>query len=260
MSIEGYRESRFSDGERSHQVYRRGQGPGVLIMHELFGLTPEVIRFANWVAEAGFTVFVPCLFGEAGENYTQSKGLLSASMACIRREFSLLAKGQSSPITDWLRALGRSIFDELDGKGVGAVGMCLTGNFALTLMVDSHLLAPVLSQPSLPLSLGQTRKEALHLSKSDLRIVKKRVKEEGLQVLGLRYSEDWLCPKERFNTLRRELGEGFESIEIDSRPGNTHGIDSKAHSVLTMDLVDQEGHPSALARDRVISFLQERLL
>ncbi|MBL4636881.1 MAG: dienelactone hydrolase family protein [Kofleriaceae bacterium] len=260
MGIEGYLEYNFSYQGVSHPVYRRGQGPGVLIMHELYGLSPEVVRFADWIAEAGFTVFVPCLFGGAGDQYSQTKGVLSASMACVRKSFSLLAKGQSSPITDWLRALGRSAFDELPGLGVGAIGMCLTGNFALTLMVDEHLLAPVLSQPSLPLSIGQSRKESLHISEENLRIVKKRIDEQGLKVLGLRFSEDWLCPKERFVTLRRRLGSGFEGIEIDSSPGNVHGIDSKAHSVLTADLVDCDGHPTLQARDRVIAFLKERLL
>ena len=102
------------------------------------------------------------------------------------------------------------------------------------------------------------RRAALGLDAADLTRVKERAKGD-LRVLGLRFTADRGCPAERFQTLRRELGESFESIEIDSSPGNRHGIPQQAHSVLTVDLVDQAGHPTRAARDRVIAFLDERL-
>jgi dienelactone hydrolase len=179
--------------------------------------------------------------------------------ACISREFHVLARGGSSPITAWLRALCRDVHAELGGPGVGAVGMCLTGNFALSLMVDEAVMAPVLSQPSLPFGVSPSHKAALHLSPADLEVVKRRAA-SGCGVLGLRFTEDPLCPPERFDTLRRELGDGFEGIEIDSSRGNPHGIKRMAHSVLTRDLVDEAGHPTRAALDRVLALFRERLL
>jgi dienelactone hydrolase len=137
--------------------------------------------------------------------------------------------------------------------------MCLTGNFALSLMVDESVMAPVLSQPSLPFPVTASHRRALHLSEQDLAVVKGRVR-TGCRVLGLRFTHDPLCPPERFERLRDELGDGFEAVEIDSGPGNPHGIGRMAHSVVTIDLVDQEGHPTRDALDRVLALFRERLL
>jgi dienelactone hydrolase len=133
--------------------------------------------------------------------------------------------------------------------------MCLTGNFALALMVDDAMMAPVLSQPSLPLPFGKIRRAGLHISDDDLAVAKRR----KVPVLGLRFTEDPACPRERFDHLRVEFGQTFEAIEIDSSKGNPYGIPQNAHSVLTLHLVDQDGHPTKKALDRVLAFLRERL-
>jgi dienelactone hydrolase len=133
--------------------------------------------------------------------------------------------------------------------------MCVTGNFALALMVDSAVMAPVLSQPSLPLPIGKERRAGLHLSPQDLAAAKSR----GIPVLGLRFTGDSMCPAERFERLRAEFGERFEAIEIDSSPGNAIGIPRDAHSVLTLHFVDRDGHPTKHALDRVLAFLHEQL-
>jgi dienelactone hydrolase len=158
----------------------------------------------------------------------------------------------------YLRALCRQAHEELGGKGVGAIGMCLTGNFALALMVEPAVMAPVLSQPSLPLGVTADRRADLHVSPSDLVVIKERVA-AGCPVLGMRFTRDILVPPERFARLREELGAGFEAIEIDSSPGNPYGIKRTAHSVVTNDLVDEAGHPTRQALDRVLAFFKERL-
>ncbi len=259
MELTGFEAFPFRDGSATRTVYRRGSGPGVVIIHEIPGITPPVADFARRVAEAGFTAFLPHLFGTPGKPL--SVGYLAGQMArvCISREFRVLAKQESSPITDWLRALCRKAHAECGGPGVGAIGMCLTGNFALALMVDPAVMAPVLSQPSLPFGVTRAHRAALHLSDRDLEVVKQRAK-EGCPVLGLRFTADPMCPGERFETLRRELGAAFESIEIDSSRGNPHGIKRIAHSVVTNDLVDEEGHPTRAALERVLSLFRERLL
>lgn len=258
MSLPGFTETQFTDDGVTRVVYRRGAGPGVVVMHEIPGITPSVAAFAERVADAGFTVFMPHLFGTPGKRDTPLYVLEQAARVCISREFHVLASRQASPITDWLRALCRAVHAELGGRGVGAVGMCVTGNFALALMVDPAIAAPVLSQPSLPIPVSREHRAGLHLSDDGLRAVKERVA-AGTPVLGLRFTHDPLCPKDRFDRLRAELGDGFEGIEIDSSPGNPHGIARAAHSVLTRDLVDREGHPTREALSRVLAFFRERL-
>ena len=258
MSLEGFSPFSFESGGATRTVYTRGAGPGVVVMHEIPGITPPVARFAARVADAGFRVYLPHLFGTPGQPLSIPYVLSQMARACVSREFSVLARRQSSPITGWLRALCRHAHAECGGPGVGALGMCLTGNFALALMVDESVMAPVLSQPSLPFGVSASHRAALHLSDGDLEKVKERVK-GGCPVLGMRFTGDPLCPGERFEALRRELGAGFEAIEIDSSPGNRFGIKRLAHSVVTEDLVDREGHPTRAALERVLALFHERL-
>ena len=72
-----------------------------------------------------------------------------------------------------------ALHDELGGPGVGALGMCFTGGYALGMMVDSTVLAPVLSQPSLPLGPGRKRKAAVGISDDDFAAVKRLLREGG---------------------------------------------------------------------------------
>jgi dienelactone hydrolase len=257
-SLPGFTESPFTHEGVTRTVFRRGSGPAVVVMTEIPGITPAVKGFAERVAAAGFTVFMPHLFGPPGKPLTAPYALAEIARACISREFHILATRASSPITEWLRALCRSAHAEIGGKGVGAIGMCMTGNFALSLMVDPVIMAPVLSQPSLPLAITRDRRAGLHISDADLVKVKERAA-AGVSVLGLRFTADPMCPPERFARLRAELGDGFEGIEIDSSPGNPYGLKRMAHSVVTNELVDEEGHPTKKALDRVIAFFRERL-
>jgi dienelactone hydrolase len=258
MALQGFDSFSFNHSGAMRTVYARGRGPAVVVMHEIPGITPQVEEFARRVADDGFRVYLPNLFGTPGKPISAAYVLGQMGRACISREFSVLARQESSPITDWLRALCRHAHGECGGPGVGAVGMCLTGNFALALMVDESVMAPVLSQPSLPFGLSKAHRAAIHLAPHDLAIAKQRAA-AGCTVLGLRFTNDPMCPAERFETLRREFGRGFEAIEIDSSPGNPHGIKRMAHSVLTTDLVDQEGHPTRAALHRVLELFREKL-
>ena len=257
--LDGFESFAFTDDGATRDVYVRGSGPGVVVMHEVPGITPEVAGFARRVADEGFTVFVPHMFGTPGQPLSIPYALGQIAHCCISREFHVLSARGSSPITHWLRALCREAHRRCGGPGVGAIGMCMTGNFALSLMVDESVMAPVLSQPSLPFGLNAEMRGALHLSDEDLAVVRRRAS-AGCGVLGMRFTHDPMVPAERFETLRRELGEGFESIEIDSSPGNPHGIARSAHSVVTNDLVDEDGHPTRAALERVLALFRERLL
>lgn len=256
-ALPGFTERSFTYDGKTKPVYWRGSGPGVVIMHEIPGITPQVIKFAECVSDAGFSAVMPQMFGDPGREIGTGYIVKEFARACISHEFSVLAAHKSSAITEWLRALCRSVHAELGGRGVGAIGMCLTGNFALSLMMEPCMMAPVLSQPSLPLPLGKARSAALHLSPEELANLKRRAL-LGDKVLGLRFSKDPACPRARFDALRRELGDAFEAVEIDSKYGNPEG-NRQAHSVVTTDLVDEDGHPTRQARDRVLGFFNERL-
>jgi dienelactone hydrolase len=259
IQLEGFSVGPMTFDGVTREVYRRGSGPGVIVMHEVPGITPEVATFARIVADAGFTVLAPTMFGTPDKPMTFPYAAGQILRACVSKEFSVLARNGTSPIISWLRALCAATHAELGGPGVGAIGMCLTGNFALALMVEPSMMAPVLAQPSLPFALSKSFKRALHLSPEDLVVVKKRSSEEGVPLLAMRFTGDIMCPAERFQRLREELGDRFEGIEIDSKRGNAHGIKMMAHSVVTNDLVNEAGHPTRVALDRVLAFFKERL-
>jgi dienelactone hydrolase len=243
----------------THTVYRTGEGPAVVVLAEMPGITPKVADFARRVRAEGFTVFMPHLFGIPGAEPSAVTYAKAIAPACVSKEFAAFARGTTAPISLWLRSLARRAHEECGGPGVGALGMCWTGGFALGMMVDPILLAPVLSQPSLPLNLTKRHRADLHLSPEDLAAVKARAA-EGQCVLGLRFSHDPLSPPDRFATLRRELGDAFIGVEIDSSPGNPWGIRRLAHSVVTEDLVeDPPDHPTAKALAQVLEFFRERL-
>jgi dienelactone hydrolase len=236
--------SSFTAAGYTRDVFRRGSGPGVIIVHELPGITPKVAEFANDVVAAGFTVLMPSLVGDPGRAYTNGYLAKSALHICIAREFTHWALNHTSPIIAWLRALAKELHTELGGPGVGAIGMCFSGGFALAMMVEEAVVAPVLSQPSLPLSaLGSARAADVNLSPADALVVARRAA-EGCQVLGLRFTEDKLVGT-RFDTLRELLGGAFLAVEIPSNAKNDHSV-----------LTEQRHEPSV---QRVLQFLQSKL-
>jgi dienelactone hydrolase len=255
--LPGFQASTFRHQGHSHPVYRAGTGPAVIVIHEIPGIHPGMLSFAQRLLDGGYTVYLPSLFGRPGQPASTGAVLRSILRVCVSREFAILADC-TSPVVTWLRALAAAAHRECGGPGVGAVGMCLTGGFALAMAVEPAVLAPVASQPGLPAPLTAAKRAAVALDPADLTAVKART-QRGLCVVGLRFSADRGCPAERFQRLRRELGEGFEAIEVDSSPGNPWGIPQRAHAVLTVDLVDEAGHPTRAALDRVLEFLGQRL-
>src|SRR5688572_15285130 len=255
----------FTFDGKARAVYRSGSGPAVLVIAEMPGITPKVVEFARRVETLGCTGALPQLFGDPGRD-PYAGGMVRAvpyvfsSMvpSCVSRDFHAFATGKTSPVIDWLRALARSLHEECGGPGVGAVGMCFTGGFALAMIADAPVLAPVLSQPSLPFAIGPRRKRDLGLSDADLAKVKEKCAAEDLTVLGLRFTGDMAVPRARFERLREELGDCFVGVEIDSSKGNPHGHRTAAHSVLTEDLQDEPGTPTRDALDQVLDLFRQK--
>jgi dienelactone hydrolase len=265
-ALAGYEIGDFAHGGTTRTVLRTGDGPAVIVMAEMPGITPRVADFGRRVAAIGCTAVLPSLFGTPGRRATPGYLMRSLVGGCVSREFTAFMRRRTSPVTDWLRALAAFEHGRCGGPGVGAVGMCFTGGFALGMMVDERMLAPVLSQPSLPLPIGARRRRSLGISNRDLEVVRDRVRDggpadhDGICVLGLRFSEDGMAPSERFDRLAEEFGDSFIGVEIDSSPGNAHRISKRAHSVLTDELVDEPGHPTRDALDTVLDHLRNGLL
>ncbi|WP_409426999.1 dienelactone hydrolase family protein [Mycobacterium sp. SMC-11] len=249
----------FTGGEFTHDVYRKGEGPGVVLIPEIPGIHPGVLALGNHLVDNGFTVAIPSLFGEPGKAITPGYAAATIARACVAREFAAFATDKQRPVTQFLRALARDLNEKTPGKGVGVIGQCFTGGFALAAAVDDAVLAPVLSQPSVPIPLTLKQRRDPGLSEVELGVVADRAAGGGLCALGLRFSEDKMAPGDRFATLKARLGDAFEVIEIDSSSGNAHGLSRMAHSVLTDQVREVDGHPAYEARKRVVEFLTQRL-
>lgn len=255
--LPGWKRWAFVDGEdRRHVVYRQGAGPGVLVIHEIPGITPAVAAFGQRVVDEGFTVVMPHLLGEPGRSVSNLYVLRQLTRACVSREFVCLLTRRTSAATRWLRELASALHGELGGPGVGVVGMCITGGFALAMAVDEAVIAPVLSQPSLPFAVLPGQRRDVNLSPGDREIVAQRVTRDGITVLGLRFTSDWRVG-DRFATFRDLLGDNFEPFEIDS--GQGEDFPKKAHSVLTYMGECASRERLEAAADRVITLFRGKL-
>ena len=261
-SLSDFDVRRFDHDGEGRTVYVAGSGPGVVVLPEMPGISPDVARFARWVRDAGFTVHLPSLFGTDGAYPTAEAGGRVMQRACISKEFRAFAGGGTSPIVTWLRALARQVHVECGGPGVGVVGMCFTGNFALSMTLEDAVIAPVLAQPSLPLD----DPAALELSAPDADAVARRFERDDLEALGLRFDNDRWCTGQRFAAYQALLGGRFHGRVVPGEAANPdppeffRELVGTPHSVVTAHLVDSDGHPTLHARDEILAFLGRRLL
>lgn len=244
------------------KVHTAGRGPAVIVMTEMPGISPQVARFARWVRGAGFTVYMPSLFGRDGAAPEVDEGAAVFKRACVSAEFRAFASNASSPVTQWLRALARLAHKECGGPGVGAIGMCFTGNFALSMMMEPAMLAPVVCQPSLPLD----DPAGMNVAADELAAVRLRLEREDLSVMAYRFEGDRFCRAERFAAFSQALGERFvarvlpdSAANPDTPPFFARWVASP-HSVVTAHLIDEAGQPTVAARDEILAFLALRLL
>ncbi|MFT3663094.1 MAG: dienelactone hydrolase family protein [Gordonia sp. (in: high G+C Gram-positive bacteria)] len=257
----------FTHDGITHRYYRLGSGPAVVVIEEIPGITPKVIEFARRVAAVGLTVYLPSLFGTDGASPAPdgvtdlprvgATMVRSLTKVCVSREFTVFATGQSSPVVVWLRALAAKAHDECGGPGVGAVGMCVSGGFALAMAVDDRMLAPVLSQPSLPFGISPGRRRNIDISPDDLAKVKVRCA-KGLQVMGARFEGDMMVPSSRFEFLREQLGDAFLGVDLPDSAAAPEAL-IPPHSVLTEHLIDEPGQPTRDTLDRVLDFFRTKL-
>lgn len=260
-SLDDFEKRDFNFEECGRIVYVSGSGPAVIVMTEMPGISPQVARFARWIREAGFSVYMPSLFGRDGAVVGIDEAVAEFRRVCISAEFKALADGRSSLIVRWLRRLAHVAHSECGGNGVGAVGMCFTGNFALSLMLDAPTLAPVVCQPTLPLE----DSSAIDLNAAECSAINNRLEREDLSILAYRFEGDKWCTSKRFDTYRKAFGSRFDGRVIpdcaanpDPPPFFKHVV-ACPHSVVTAHLVDEIGQPTITAKDEIVAFLQMRL-
>ncbi len=239
---------------QTKRVFVSGAGPAVIVMAEMPRIYAHVVRFARTVRDAGFTVWMPALFGTQGGPVTLPAAVSTMVRACVSREFRAFAANRSSPVTRWLRALAAHAHTLCGGKGVGAIGMCFTGNFALSMMLEPAMLAPVLAQPSLPMF----RSGGMHIAPDELAAVKARMEREDLTVLAYRFEGDRFCRAERFAAYEDALGDRFEGRVLPDSCA-LPGTPVRPHSVVTLHLIDREGEPTRAAVDEILGFFARRL-
>jgi dienelactone hydrolase len=248
------------------RIYVAGAGPGVIVMTEMPGISPQVARFSRWVRDAGFTVYMPSLFGRDGAVPQAQEGEAIMRKACVSAEFRAFAnkKGanKSSPVTQWLRSLARLAHEQCGGPGVGAIGMCFTGNFALTMMLEPAMLAPVLCQPSLPFD----DPAGLEIEPDEIASVRQRLDKDDLTVMAYRFEGDKFCKAERFAAYSAALGTRFVARILPDSAANQDSLNSFfenvvacPHSVVTAHLIDEAGQPTIAARDEILAFFAHRL-
>ena len=244
------------------KVYVLGEGPAVIVMTEMPGISPHVARFARWVRDAGFTVYMPSLFGRDGAVPGAEEGVAVFKRACVSAEFRAFAANESSPVTQWLRGRPPRAPDGCGGPGVGAIGMCFTGNFALSMMLEPAMLAPVVCQPSLPMD----NPAAMNMAPDELTAVRERLEREDLTVMAYRFEGDKHCRAQRFAAFSEALGERFVARVLPDSAANKNTppffaqVVASPHSVVTAHLIDEAGQPTLAARDEILAFFAKRLL
>lgn len=261
-SLEDFSKKTITLDGLAKTVHVSGCGPAVIVMPEMPGISPHVARFSRWVRDAGFTVYMPSLFGRDGAVADAQEGAEIFRHACVSAEFRAFAANSSSPVTLWLRALAQFAHQECGGPGVGAIGMCFTGNFALTMMLEHAMLAPVLSQPSLPLD----DPAGLEIAREEIKAVRARLDREDLSVLAYRFEGDRFCQAQRFAAYAEALGDRFEGHVLPDSAANPDVASffsehvRTPHSVVTAHLIDEAGQPTLAARDQIIAFFTRRLM
>ena len=257
--LSGWARGPFTGAGLTYDCYEKGSGPGVVLIPELPGITPEVLGLAEHLVASGFTVVIPSPFGVPGKKESRPYVMSTFLKLCVSAEFRAFATNAHRPITDYIRAVAANLASRTPAPGVGVIGMCFTGGFALAAAVSDDVLAAVMSQPSVPLPLGRARQLDPGLSAKEMDRVVERANAGEVCGLGLRFTEDPANSRARFDGIKRRLGDAFEYIQLDSSDGNAGGFQSSAHSVLTGEVREDPPNPAFWARERVVEFLHKQL-
>jgi dienelactone hydrolase len=208
------------------QVLRAGdmsRAP-IVLLHELPGLTPADLALAQCLAQHDLNVYVPVLFGEAG----QDNILAGYFQSCLTGQFECAKLSTSSPVLERIERVVDHAYG-IGGKPVGVIGMCLTGSFPLALLRNRHVRAAVVCQPTVPFSLlasgpAGAQVKNLGLGQDDLVAALR----SDVSFLALRYTADRFCPEERMKMIETIFGDRVAVVRIETG-------DPRKHSTLAAD-------------------------
>jgi dienelactone hydrolase len=263
--------SDLASGAICRPVFHAGVGPCLLLMHELPGLAQPCVDFARRLVARDFHVFMPLLVGVP----LQHTPTLNIARLCISREFDHLRTGITTPIVAWLRHLAAHIGEEFGQRRIGAVGMCLTGAFAISLLIEPNVQAAVASQPGMPFSLthllfgprfghGEWERR-LNISDDDVEAAARAV-EGGKGLMIQRFADDRICPFARVERLARALPDHVQLYPAEPTSPLRPQSSRPPHAMLTeeFDAVHSRhsvpaDDPTERALKRVVSFFEAHL-
>lgn len=242
-----YRWSSFEHDGMRHDVYVGGEGPPVILIHEAGGLDLSTLDVADRIRVERFRVLLPVLVGRPSGAASGGSAAVNLLRMCVSREVHVFLTGRTSPIARWLRALADA--EKGDHRGVGIVGMCFSGGFAIAAATTDSVVAAVASQPALPWPLLPGSGADLGLDRKDVTCVVDRFRRGEVGVLALRYVDDRASSRDRIERIKREFGADVVIEPIGS-----------AHSVLTRAADPIDPDPAAVpALAATIAMLKERL-
>ena len=231
-------------------VFSRGEGPSILLLQELPGINRWLLWFADRLVGRGFRVHIPHLFGPLEKS--AEKANLVKILLFRRREFRLFDADRPSPIVECLFQLCDHIRAESDTPGIATIGMSLTGSFAISLMACDSVWAAVSAQPALP----ARNPQALHMSPADIQFIRGEIDKKG-SILAYRFQTDPLCPLARFDALDHAFNDPGQPPRIQVSGASV--IPGEGHSVFTHHFNGAANHPTQIAFEEIVNYLQKRL-
>lgn len=240
-ALDGFAQFFFDTEGMAHSVYYTGnrQHPALLVMPEIAGFSPGLLLLVRRLAAARFQIYVPWLFGPFGRRAP----VRNALRLCVSREFAHLREGVAAPIASWLRALAAHVSEHNGGGRIGALGMCLTGAFAIPLVIDPRVAAAVAAQPAAPLSLlhaafglrvSERQLSALNVSDESIAEARMRLGSGEAHLLALRCRADRICPRDKIERFEREFPVGLEVREY-GKPDDRNRLGERPHATLTKE-------------------------
>ena len=202
-----------------------GNGPGVVVIQEWWGLVPHIRKVADRLAAQGFVAVAPDLYRGKQTSEPDEAGKLIMEM-----QLQQAAKDMAAAV-DALLAM-----PETTGDGVGVIGFCVGGGLALYLASLKPEVAAVVCYYGFP-------REGLDW---DLSAVKG-------SVLGHFAADDDFAPSELVDSMERELADAGVEVTFHHYPGTTHAFfNDDRPEVYDADAADRSWQ-------RTIEFLRARL-
>ena len=234
-------DDKVDNGQRQFDVFisKEGDKP-IIVVHELPGMTKPFLCYCIKMANQGFKVYAPLMFGKMGK----AKSSLQMLSLCISSEFRKLywrnqTEGQpESQFTRWVLHLAGVVSSRHESRKVGVIGMCLTGSFALVTFAEPAVNSVVCCQPAFPFVF----RESLGLTKTQQCNVRREVNKLGAGCAqGYRYKNAPLSRQSHVDsTVSFMNDDGVERFTYKTLKGCKHSVvtDKKRNLTTENDILE----------------------